>query len=112
MVSASAAHVPKKKSPQALLRLRDAARQIGKALEVNARIAVKRTGRATSIEQSLRLPGTAKGRAYLERAFKSAPFPRYETVAQRPGLFVRTNADGRQEFGRFMGRKFVVAAKK
>jgi hypothetical protein len=68
----------------------------------------KLRGKKRSVEECLKLPGTVKGRIQLRRALRATPFPRYEPALNRPGILIRTEADGTRKRGRFIGRKFKI----
>jgi hypothetical protein len=50
-----------------------------------------------------------EGRERVAHYLRSQPFPHYESHAERPGLLVRIDADGRRTVGRFVNRQFRPA---
>ena len=100
--------VGKKLDKKTLKKLREIALLRGQLLRKVSKLEAQLRGKERSVEECLKLPGTAKGCDHLRRALRMSPFPRYEPAQNRPGVLVRTEADGTKKRGRFVGRKFEV----
>jgi len=100
--------IGKKLDKKTLRKLREIALLRGQLLQKVSKLEAQLRGKERSVEECLKLPGTAKGRNQLRRALRATPFPRYEPAKNRPGILIRTEADGTSKRGRFVGRKFEV----
>ena len=85
--------------------------RLGRAIEPLLRgdqaLALRRTGDAKPLSESLRSVDSPQGRRRVSEHLKTRPFPHYEQAAS-PGLLVRIDADGKRTFGRFVNREFQV----
>lgn len=83
---------------------------VGRAIEplLQGRVAnaLCRTSAARSLSECLDTADSPEGRERLRRHLAVRPYPHYEP-ADKPGLLVRTGADGSRTVGRFVGRRFV-----
>lgn len=77
-----------------------------KGLEAMALIRSKAAAPLSEILESVDSP---KGRRRVAEHLKGLPFPHYEPAPGRPGLLVRTAADGTRTVGRFVHRQFTAA---
>jgi hypothetical protein len=48
------------------------------------------------------------GRARLAKHLETIPFPHYAAFPGRPGMLIRTDANGDRSIGRFVNREFVI----
>jgi hypothetical protein len=90
--------------------------RVGKAMEPLLRgdraLRLKAEGDAVPLSSLLATVGTKAGQERLEAYLATRPFPRFEPAPGRPGLLVRTEADGTRRVGRFVNRKFKVTDRK
>ena len=70
-------------------------------------MAANRRGTARSLSELLDEVEAPAGRLRLAGHVANLPFPHYEPHSDRPGVLVRTGADGVQTVGRFVNRIFV-----
>lgn len=77
-----------------------------KGLEAMALIRSKAAKPLSAILESVDSPA---GRRRVAEHLRSLPFPHYEPARGRPGLLVRTEADGTRTVGRFVSRRFTAA---
>ncbi len=56
----------------------------------------------------LRTVDSEEGRRRLAAYLETTPFPHYEPIPGRPGIFVRIEADGSRTEGRFVGREWTL----
>jgi len=88
--------------------------QLGRAieplLEGSRALALRRSGAAVPLSESLASVDSADGRRRVAEYLDSQPFPHYEPVPGSPGLLVRIDADGTRTTGRFVGREFRAIA--
>ena len=84
--------------------------QLGRAieplLEGSRALALKRTGAAVPLSESLAAVDSPIGRRRVAEHLESLPFPHYEAAPGQPGLLVRIEEDGTRTVGRFVGRMF------
>jgi hypothetical protein len=83
---------------------------IGRAIEpliagVQA-MALTRASTAVPLSECLHWATLPEGRERLANYFEGEPFPHYAAAPGRPGLLVRTEADGKRTLGRFVRRQF------
>lgn len=69
-----------------------------------------RRGGARPISECLESVDTASGRQRLADFLEAGPFPRYEQLADKPGLLVRIEENGQKTTGRFVKRQFKPVA--
>jgi len=67
-------------------------------------MALRRQGAARSLMECL--ADIPENREQVLAHLKSRPFPHYEPDPDRPGLLIRTAADGTRTVGRFVNRAF------
>ena len=65
-----------------------------------------RRGEAMPISGCLEAVDTPAGRQRVAAFLEAGPFPHYEPHADRPGLLVRIEENGKRTTGRFIQRKF------
>lgn len=87
--------------------------QLGRAIEPMLRapqiIALRRAGAERPVSACLSTVDSDDGRQRVKEYLKTVPFPHYEASPDRPGLLIRTEADGSRTLGRFVKRQFVPA---
>ena len=87
--------------------------RVGKAVEPLLRgdrvLRLKQKGDAVPLSRLLESVDSRAGRDRLKAQLVARPFPHFEPAPGRPGLLVRTEADGRRSVGRFVNREFKVA---
>ena len=87
--------------------------RVGKAVEPLLRgdrvLRLKQKGDAVPLSRLLESVDSRTGRDRLKAQLAARPFPHFEPAPGRPGLLVRTEADGRRSVGRFVNREFKVA---
>jgi hypothetical protein len=69
-------------------------------------MALTRTASAVPLSQCLEWATSPAGRERLTAYLGGQPFPHYAPASEHPGFLVRTEADGAQTVGRFVGREF------
>ena len=69
-------------------------------------LALCRNAAARPLSACLESADSPEGRQRVADFLHSQPFPHYEPHPDKPGLLVRTDADGRQTVGRFVQRQF------
>jgi len=62
-----------------------------------------------SLEKLLASVDSPVGRQRVAEYLASRPFPHYEPAWGVPGLLIRTDVEGAQTTGRFIGREFQAA---
>jgi hypothetical protein len=72
-------------------------------------LALMRSRSAKPLSACLESVDSPEGRRRVADHLKSLPFPHYEPAPGRPGLLVRTEADGARTVGRFIRRRFTAA---
>lgn len=72
-------------------------------------MALRRAGAEKPLSECLESVDSDAGRQRVAEYLASRPFPHYEPAPGRPGLLVRTNADGSRTVGRFVNRQFEKA---
>jgi ParD-like antitoxin of type II ParDE toxin-antitoxin system len=82
-------------------------RSLDLLLEGQQVLALCRSAEVRPLSECLKLIDSSEGRQRLEKVLQSRPFPHYEPHADRPGLLVRIDADGKRTVGRFVKRQFV-----
>jgi hypothetical protein len=86
---------------------------LGKSIEPLLRgdrtLMLQAAGAEQSLAQVIAEVDTAKGRERVESYLNQRPYPHYKPIADRPGFFWRSAADGSEVVGRFVGREFVAA---
>jgi hypothetical protein len=65
-------------------------------------------GQSKSLYEALETVDTPEGRERLARHLETLPFPHYAAHPGRPGILVRTEANGRKFIGRFVHREFII----
>lgn len=87
--------------------------QLGEALEPLLQgiqvMALMRSKAAKSLSACLESVDSSEGRRRVADHLESLPFPHYAPAPGRPGLLVRTEADGTRTLGRFLNRRFTAA---
>jgi hypothetical protein len=87
--------------------------KLGRAVETlvdgATAMALGRAGAAQPLSALIGSVGDPKGRRRLAAHLATLPFPHYEPAPGRPGMLVRTEADGTRTVGRFSNRRFVAA---
>lgn len=71
-------------------------------------LALLRSKSAQSLSTLLESVDSPEGRRRVMDYLKSQPFPHYEPAPRRPGLVVRTEANGTRTVGRFINRHFTA----
>lgn len=69
--------------------------------------ALQQCGAVKSLSECLMEVETEAGRQKVQALLCSGPFPRFEAAEGKPGWLLRTEEDGSQRIGRFVGRRFV-----
>ncbi len=67
--------------------------------------ALSRSGSARPVSECLGSVDSDEGRRRVAEHLESLPYPHY-APADKPGLLVRTEADGTRTLGRFVNRRF------
>ena len=70
-------------------------------------LALCRNAAARPLSACLESVDSPEGRQRVAALLESGPFPHYKPHPERPGLLVRTDADGTRTVGRFANRKFL-----
>ena len=83
-------------------------RSIDELLGVHRLEALMKHGKTERLSDVLREVDTAAGQERVAAVLRSRPYPHFEPCQNRPGFFVRIEADGARAIGRFMNREFVV----
>lgn len=86
-------------------------RSVELLLEGRQVLALCRESGAIPLSACLESVDSAEGRQRVRTLLEDGPFPHYEPHPDRPGLLVRTDADGHTVVGRFVKRRFVPSAK-
>ena len=83
--------------------------RLGRAIEPLLRgdqaLALRRAGDIKPLSECLVTADSQEGGRRLAEYLKSRPFPHYEQ-ADKPGLLVRVDANGKRTLGRFVNREF------
>jgi ParD-like antitoxin of type II bacterial toxin-antitoxin system len=82
-------------------------RSVELLLEGRQVLTLCRQAAARPLSACLESVDSEPGRQRLADFLESAPFPHYQPHPDRPGLLVRTDADGNRTLGRFVKRRFV-----
>lgn len=86
--------------------------KLGQAIEPT--LQTKHAKRLISIGESLgeamRIGGTEEGRKKLATHLKSRPYPHFEGVPGKKGMYVRIDKNGARTTGRFVNREFKPVA--
>jgi hypothetical protein len=69
-------------------------------------LALARSGRVRPLSKCLANADSPAGRKRVSDFLASVPYPHYEPARRRPGVLVKTDADGRRTLGRFVRRRF------
>jgi len=69
-------------------------------------LAVCRNGSAVPISAILESVDSPEGRERVANTLEAGPFPHYAPHPDRPGILIRTEADGTRTSGRFIKRQF------
>jgi hypothetical protein len=85
-------------------------RAIDPILNGTQALAASRRGTARSLSELLDEVEAPAGRQRLAAHVAGLPFPHYEPHPARPGILIRTGADGAQTVGRFVNRVFMPIA--
>jgi hypothetical protein len=84
--------------------------QLGRAVELllegRRALALRRAGAVRPLSECLASVDTVAGRQRVAAFLESRPFPHYRPAPGKSGLLIRTDADGTEAIGRFVGRKF------
>jgi hypothetical protein len=84
--------------------------RLGRAIEAAVRpstaLKLKRR-RPVPLSESIAEIESPAGRARAKAHLADARFPQYSSAPGRPGLVVKTDADGTETIGRFVNRTFV-----
>lgn len=88
--------------------------RLGRAVESLLRgdkaLALRRAGDAKPLSECLRSVDSAEGRQRVTEHLKTRPYPHYDP-ADRPGLLIRIEANGKRTVGRFVNREFQAVNK-
>jgi len=87
-------------------------RSVDLLLEGQQVIDLCRNGAARQLSDCLESVDTPEGRERVRKLLQSGPFPHYEAHPIRPGLLIRTEANGAVTIGRFVDRRFVPSRAK
>ena len=68
-------------------------------------MALGRAGAAKALSACLDTVDSPEGRRRVAEHLQTLPYPHYEP-ADKPGLLIRTTADGKRTSGRFVNRQF------
>jgi ParD-like antitoxin of type II ParDE toxin-antitoxin system len=68
---------------------------------------LRELGTAKDLWESIREADSPEGRERLAKHLQQLPFPHFEPVAGRPGVFVKIEEDGTRVLGRVVKRQFV-----
>lgn len=83
---------------------------IGKSVEPLLRgdrvLALRQSGAARPLSELIAEVDTVKGRQRVRDYLDRQPFPHYRVAEGSPGLLCRTEEDGTETIGRFVGREF------
>jgi len=85
-------------------------RAVEGVLRTSEALALRRSGGIRPLSACLAEPGTPAGDARVAAYLATRPFPHYEEAPGQKGLLVQIEADGTRTVGRFVNRKFEVAA--
>ena len=84
--------------------------QLGRAIEPLLDglhvVALQKAGKTKALSSCLDSVDTPSGRRRVIDQLRSRPFPHYEPDPKRPGILIRTEADGTRSVGRFIDREF------
>jgi hypothetical protein len=81
-------------------------RSVELLLEGQQAFALCRQAAARPLSECLDSVDSPEGRRRVATFLLSQPFPHYEAHADRPGLLVRIDENGRRTVGRFVNREF------
>jgi ParD-like antitoxin of type II bacterial toxin-antitoxin system len=81
-------------------------RSVELLLEGQQVLALCRHATARPLSACLESVDSPEGRQRVAGFLQSQPFPHYQTHPDRPGLLMRTDADGQRTVGRFVNRQF------
>ena len=81
-------------------------RAIEPVLDGARALALARSGRARPLSKCLTDADSPAGRRRVSEYLASIPYPHYEPAPRKPGVLVKTDADGRKTLGRFVRRRF------
>jgi hypothetical protein len=84
-------------------------RSVDLLLEGRQVLALRRGTDARPLSACLESVDTPEGRRRVAGLIESGPFPHYQPHPERPGLLIRTGADGSRDIGRFVNRQFVAS---
>ena len=87
-------------------------RSVDLLLEGQQVLALCRNATARPLSECLESVDSAEGRERVATYLESGPFPHYQPHPDRPGLLVRTDANGKRTVGRFVKRQFQPIAMK
>jgi len=86
--------------------------RLGRSVEelLNGRqvLEMARNQASKSLYEALETVDSPEGRERLEKYLDTLPFPHYAPCPERPGTFIRTEANGQRSIGRFIRREFVA----
>lgn len=84
---------------------------IGKSLEPLLRgdrmLALRQSGATRPLHELITEVDTGTGRGRVRELLNRQPFPHYRVAEGQPGLLCRTDEDGTETIGRFVGREFM-----
>ena len=81
-------------------------RSVELLLEGRQVLALCRNSATRPLSACLESVDSPEGRLRVAALLEGGPFPHYKAHPERPGLLVRTDADGTRTVGRFVNRKF------
>ena len=87
-------------------------RAIEPLLEGTQVLALCRNVTARPLSECFESVDSPAGRRRVAEYLETQPFPHYEPAADRPGLLVRIEADGKRTLGRFVNRRFKAITRK
>jgi hypothetical protein len=89
--------------------------RLGRAIEPLLRtgtaLALKKRGDTLPLSACFASVGTREGTRRLAKFLAARPYPHFEP-ADKPGVVVRIDEDGKRTAGRFVGRKFRPATRR
>jgi hypothetical protein len=85
-------------------------RSVELLLEGQQVLALCRNAGARALSECLDSADSPEGRRRVADFLESQPFPHYRPHPDRPGLLVRTDANGRRTVGRFVRRQFQTVS--
>ena len=83
-------------------------RSVELLLEGRQVLALCRNSATRPLSACLESVDSPEGRQRVASLLESGPFPHYQPHPDRPGLLVRTDANGNRAVGRFVSRQFQI----